>query len=198
MSSRRFGLIAIGAASACVLVMAAVLARQYSIRAPDPNRADLKDCFQFIASDDFNALWASRRHDYATKVFDRLIADNSLEALLLMTLDPANRALRKRMDANLKKLPDYKVFLAHLSGEFLEKFYAMSPFKRKAYLFTAALASKDPGSGVGKWDKPKLSTFFTQLRDLTSLQKPRAQALTFQFLLDFRNQRDSLGIKSPF
>jgi hypothetical protein len=182
-------------------ITAYIRSRPHYPTGPDPNKADLRACFDFAGSADFNRMPEKRRYNYCDILLQRVARMPFLEILSMLTLEESTTKRFSKFQRNLRLLSTHKAIESHAAGTALEEFYKLPADARKGIVLAAVVALDQRV----RWDPefaplPKPDAFMKQAEELLLINgdNPRQQALGMQFLMDVDSQRKSLGLKDPF
>jgi hypothetical protein len=163
---------------------------------PDVASADLDSAISFIGTDDFNRMGNGHRLEYALAVVDRLGQASFADLAKLMFRRDENRA---RIASNIRGIEGHDQVGSRMFALFLEKYYDQSPAERQgALLIIAAAQQGQILRNPEAFGLPTADQFKQDFGRFVSRQPPRIQAMCGQFLIDLKQQRDSMGLRDPF
>ncbi len=185
----------LGAAMAVALSWAIYVWATYP-KVPDASQLAFNEALEYIGTDDFDRLMPWDKSAYVRVVQQRLESKTFEELIaILMNETPASR----RIDDNLRKMPEYQQITGSLFQTFLTKFYEQSELKRTGYLSTLVLIEQGQKRiNPGAFKLPGPDEFKREIRRFVSKQSPEVQARTGQFLIDLRKRRREMGFPDPF
>jgi len=164
--------------------------------APDVKTAKLDDAVAFMSTDEFNRMLQRDRKRYAMGVVERM-REQPFKDLVSSVMKPD--PTRKQMAENVKKIDGHEEIGQALYAMFLDRFYQEPPAQRTVYLMMFAGARQSEiAKHPERFGLPTPDKFKADVAKFFARQPPRVQALTGQFLIDLRRQRQMLGMKDPW
>src|SRR4051812_10226231 len=155
---------------------------------PDVNKADLRDVWRFMASDDFRRLSRSHQQRYAMADIQRIRRELKFPGIIrLMTSGGYDE---RRLIDNLRQLPDFEGFEAAWVQCFLDEFFEVDPDKRTIYLMVVArLQQTEMAQHPERFGMPSATELKNNMSVFFARQPPRTQGQMGRFLRDLRQTR---------